>query len=59
MEMVLLSFALAERINDLQREKDIAQGEALTTRQELVAALQRSEIDLERRVAARTGELEA
>ncbi len=58
-EMVLLSFALAERINDLQREKDIARGEAITTRQELVAALQRSEVDLERRVAARTGELES
>jgi GGDEF domain-containing protein len=57
-EMVLLSFALAERINDLQREKD-ARREAITTRQELVAALQRSEVDLERRVAARTGELEA
>ncbi len=58
-EMVLLSFALAERINDLQRDKDAAQGEALSTRQELIATLQRSEIDLERRVAARTGELEA
>lgn len=58
-EMILLSFALAERINDLQREKDAAQGEALTTRQELMAALQRSETDLERRVTARTGELEA
>ncbi|MBK7015977.1 MAG: diguanylate cyclase [Sulfuritalea sp.] len=58
-EMVLLSFALAERINDLQREKDAAQSEALSTRQELIATLQRSEVDLERRVAARTGELEA
>ncbi len=58
-EMVLLSFALAERINDLQREKDAAQGEAIATRQQLVATLQHSELDLERRVAARTGELEA
>ena len=58
-EMVLLSFALAERINDLQREKDAARGEAVATRQQLVASLQRSELDLERRVAARTGELEA
>ena len=57
-EMILLSFALAERINDLQREKDAAQGEALVTKQELVATLQRSETDLERRVIARTGELE-
>lgn len=59
LEMVLLSFALAERINDLQREKDAAQGEALTTRQELVATLQHSELDLERRVSARTSELES
>ena len=58
-EMVLLSFALAERINDLQREKDVAQGEAMATRQQLVATLEHSELDLERRVAARTGELEA
>lgn len=58
-EMVLLSFALAERINDLQREKDAARGEVITTRQELVAALHRSEVDLERRVAARTEELES
>jgi diguanylate cyclase (GGDEF)-like protein len=58
MEMLLLSFALANRINGLRREKDAAQSEALATKQQLVGALQRSEASLERRVAERTGELE-
>jgi len=58
LEMLLLSFALADRINGLRREKDAAQGEALATKQQLVGALQRSEASLERRVAERTGELE-
>lgn len=59
LEMLLLSFALADRINGLRREKDAAQNEALSTKQQLVAALQRSEANLELRVAQRTGELEA
>ncbi len=58
LELVLLSFAMADRINSLRREKDAAQIEALSTRQQLVGALQRSEASLERRVAERTGELE-
>ncbi|MCX7148439.1 MAG: diguanylate cyclase [Rhodocyclales bacterium] len=58
LEMLLLSFALADRINGLRREKDAAQGEALAIKQQLVGALQRSEASLERRVAERTGELE-
>jgi two-component system, sensor histidine kinase LadS len=58
LEMLLLSFALADRINDLRREKDAAQSEALATKQQLVGALQRSEASLERRVAERTTELE-
>lgn len=58
LEMLLLSFALADRINGLRREKDAAQSEALATRQQLVGALQRSEASLERRVAERTAELE-
>lgn len=58
LEMVLLSFALAERIRVLQREKDAAEGEAMSTRQELVAALRHNEVDLERRVTQRTSELE-
>lgn len=59
LEMLLLSFALADRINGLRREKDAAQGEALATKQQLVGALQRSEASLERRVAERTEELES
>lgn len=59
LEMLLLSFALADRINGLRREKDAAQGEALATKQQLVAALQRSEANLEQRVAERTADLEA
>ncbi|MDP2826781.1 MAG: 7TM diverse intracellular signaling domain-containing protein [Sulfuritalea sp.] len=59
LEMVLLSFALADRISGLRREKDAAQGEALAIKQQLVGALQRSEATLERRVAERTGELES
>ncbi len=58
LEMLLLSFALADRINGLRREKDAAQIEALATKQQLVGALQRSEASLERRVAERTGKLE-
>jgi diguanylate cyclase (GGDEF)-like protein len=58
LEMLLLSFALADRINGLRREKDAAQSEALATKQQLVGALQRSEASLERRVAERTEELE-
>ena len=59
LEMLLLSFALADRINGLRREKDAVQSEALATKHQLVAALQRSEASLERRVAQRTEELEA
>ena len=59
LEMLLLSFALADRINGLRREKDTAQGEAIAVKQQLVGALQRSEASLERRVAERTEELEA
>ena len=58
LEMLLLSFALADRINGLRREKDAAQGEVLAAKQQLVRALQRSETSLERRVALRTEELE-
>lgn len=59
LEMLLLSFALADRINGLRGEKDLAQTESLVAKQQLVAALQRSEGELERRIEQRTGELEA
>jgi len=58
LEMLLLSFALADRINVLQREKEQATQAALSAQQEMVKTLVRSEQELESRVAQRTGELE-
>ncbi|MFW6349743.1 MAG: 7TM diverse intracellular signaling domain-containing protein [Thiohalospira sp.] len=58
LEMLLLSLALADRINTLQRARDEAQEHALRLRQEMVEALQESERTLESRVAARTRDLE-
>ena len=52
LEILLLSFALADRIHILRREKEIAQSEAL-------AVSQRAERELEGRVAERTSELSA
>jgi diguanylate cyclase (GGDEF)-like protein len=57
MEMVLFSFALADRINSLRREKEVAQAAALATGEAMVAALKRSEVELEHRVQERTVEL--
>ncbi len=49
-EMLLLSLALADRFNQVRREKEIAQ-------QQLVASLKSSERILEQRVAERTAQL--
>jgi signal transduction histidine kinase/DNA-binding response OmpR family regulator len=49
-EMLLLSLALADRFNQIKREKEIAQ-------QQLVDSLKRSERILEQRVIERTSEL--
>lgn len=57
-EMLLLSFALADRINVLRHEKEQAQTDALQAKQATVDALRESERALEARVAARTRELE-
>jgi two-component system, sensor histidine kinase LadS len=57
LEMLLLSFALADRINVLRREKETAQSDALLAKQAMVETLQRSEEKLEMRVAERTREL--
>jgi GGDEF domain-containing protein len=57
-EMLLLSLALADRINSLQRLQDRAQQEALKVNREMVDALRESERQLESRVTARTAELE-
>lgn len=58
-EMLLLSFALAERIADLRRQKVEAEAEAVSARQAMVAALERTERELERAVDSRTRELMA
>ncbi|MBI3527914.1 MAG: diguanylate cyclase [Betaproteobacteria bacterium] len=57
LEMLLLSSALANRINDMRREKEKAQAEALGAHQEVVQTMQRTEQELEGRVSARTREL--
>lgn len=58
LEMLLLSFALADRYNALRREKAEAQAQALHAQGELVKTLQASEHLLEVRVEARTAELQ-
>lgn len=57
-EMLLLSFALADRINVLRQDKARAQVEALNAKQAIVDALRETERRLEARVASRTRELE-
>lgn len=59
LDMLLLSFALADRINRLQRERNHAQNEALSTKQKMLEAMQLNEQELENRVRLRTFELEA
>lgn len=58
LEMLLLSFALADRLNVMRREKDAATQDALATKHTLVETLQQSERALEERVAERTRALE-
>lgn len=57
LEMLLLSSALADRINSMRKEKERAQADSLAAKQQMVIALQGSELDLEERVADRTREL--
>lgn len=57
LEMILLSFALAERISDLRKEKEAAQMEAVTAEKAMIETLERTEKELEERVGARTREL--
>jgi len=57
-EMLLLSFALAERIRLERDAREVAQTETLVARQSMVDGLQRSETRLEHTVAQRTAELQ-
>ena len=57
LEMLLLSSALADRINSMRKEKERAQADSLAVQHAMVEALQRSELELEDRVAQRTREL--
>ncbi|PCC99424.1 diguanylate cyclase [Halopseudomonas pelagia] len=58
-EMLLLSLALADRINSIQHTQDQAQQEALAVNRTMLGALRDNERQLETRVAERTLELEA
>jgi len=57
-EMMLLSFALAARINHIRAEKEKAQHAAIQAQTTLVATLKETEKVLEQRVAERTEQLE-
>jgi diguanylate cyclase (GGDEF)-like protein len=57
LEMLLLSFALADRISQVRLEKEQAQAQALTAKELALDALRRSERDLENLVGDRVQEL--
>ncbi len=57
-EMLLLSLALADRINELQRSREQAQTQVLENRQKMLEMGRENERQLESRVAERTQELE-
>lgn len=57
-EMLLLSFALASRVDQLRRAREQAAAEALEAKQSLVVTLQERERHLEERVLARTRDLQ-
>ena len=59
LEMLLLAFALADRFNQMRREKLKAQRELVETQQRLLQTLQASERELAQRVDDRTHELQA
>lgn len=57
LDVLLLSFALGDRINTLRRENAAAHAEALESHQLLLEATRESERALETRIAVRTAEL--
>ncbi|APW44511.1 sensor domain-containing diguanylate cyclase [Rhodoferax saidenbachensis] len=59
LEMLLLAFALADRFNQMRRDKLKAQGELMTTQQQLLDSVQASERTLALRVEERTQQLQA
>jgi diguanylate cyclase (GGDEF)-like protein len=59
LDLLLLSFALADRINSMRGEKEAAQAESIEAKQRMLETLMRTEEELEARVEARTRELEA
>lgn len=58
-EVLLLSFALADRYSTIRREKEQAQAEAIASHEAYVATLEGAEKVLEERVERRTRELSA
>jgi len=58
LEMLLLSFAIADQVTAIRRRNDLAAQQVLAARQATVDTLRRSEQNLERHVAERTRELE-
>ncbi len=57
-EVVLLSVALADRINQLRREKEYSQARALEMARENERIIKEQNVELEKRVEARTMELQ-
>lgn len=57
LDVLLLSFALGDRINLLRREHGAAQAEALDTHKLLLEVTRENELELEQRIAVRTAEL--
>nr|WP_315257192.1 diguanylate cyclase [uncultured Duganella sp.] len=57
-EMLMLAFALADRVHVMRREKEAAQREAIAAQANLISGLQASERMLELRVEQRTHELQ-
>ncbi|MBI3372489.1 MAG: GGDEF domain-containing protein [Betaproteobacteria bacterium] len=57
LDVVLLSFGLADRIGIIKHEKLAAQAEALATHRALLEATRENERELERRIGERTAEI--
>lgn len=57
LDVMLLSFALADRINALKRDRAVAQAEAISNHHALLEATRASERELEKGIAERTAEL--